>query len=157
MPGSPDAAGRAASLLEAFRRGRGPVVHVQHIAMKPGSRFFPARHGGRLDPRPGPPGRGRTGGGQALPNAFRDTELLDLLRRRGAGRLVLAGMMTHMCIDATTRAAFDLGFECMVAADACAAPALTLGGVQVPAEQVHAAFLAALSGSYAKVVPTAEL
>ena len=62
-----------------------------------------------------------------FPNSFRGTELAGLLRGLGTGRLVLAGMMTHMCVDATARAAFDLGFACTVAADACAAPAQTFG------------------------------
>jgi len=157
VPGSPGAAERAADLLDAFRRGRGPVVHVQHLAVKPGATFFlPGTPGvgihDRVRPRPDEPVVVKH-----FPNAFRGTELQDLLRRLGAGRLVVAGMMTHMCIDATTRAACDLGFECAVAADACAAPALALGGVQVPADQVHAAFLAALSGSYARVLPVADL
>ena len=65
--------------------------------------------------------------------------------------------MSHMCIDATTRAAFDLGFACRVADDACATRALAFGSVSVPAAQVHAAFMAALSAAYAQVLTTAEL
>jgi nicotinamidase-related amidase len=157
VPGSPEAARRAATLLDAFRRGRGPVVHVQHIAVKPGATFFlPDTPGAgiheQVRPLPGEPVVVKH-----FPNAFRGTDLLDRLRGLAASRLVLAGMMTHMCIDATTRAACDLGFDCTLAGDACAAPAQAHGGVQVPAEQVHAAFLAALSGSYAKVVPTSSL
>jgi nicotinamidase-related amidase len=62
-----------------------------------------------------------------------------------------------MCIDATTRAAADYGFECLVAADACAARNLVFDGHAVPAEQVHHAFLAALNGSYAKVLKVDQL
>jgi nicotinamidase-related amidase len=157
VPGSAEAAMRAAELLTAFRAGRGPVVHVQHLATRPGSTFFlPGTPGcglhASVQPRPGEPVVVKH-----FPNAFRATELLEILRRLGVSRLVLAGMMTHMCVDATTRAAWDLGFACTVAADACAAPAQAWGGVAVPAEQVHAAFLAALSGTYARVLPTAEL
>ena len=92
-----------------------------------------------------------------FPNSFRETELLDVLRKCGAKRLVIAGMMTHMCIEATTRAACDLGFECVVVSDACAAPAQAFDGVQVSSEHVHAAFLAALFGSYAKIVKATEI
>jgi nicotinamidase-related amidase len=56
-----------------------------------------------------------------------------------------------MCVDASTRAAFDLGFSCSLAHDACATRALVFGDERVPAAQVHAAFVAALSGLYAKV------
>jgi nicotinamidase-related amidase len=62
-----------------------------------------------------------------------------------------------MCIDTTTRAAADLGFKCSLAKDACATRALAFDGVQVPAPSVQAAYLAALSGLFARVVPVAEL
>jgi nicotinamidase-related amidase len=157
VPGSLASAEAASILLKAFRGGRGPVVHVQHVAVKPGATFFlPDTPGADIHelvrPLPGEPVVVKH-----FPNAFRETALLEVLRGLGARRLVIAGMMTHMCIDATTRAAWDLGFECSVASDGCAAPAQVYDGVQVPAEQVHAAFLAALSGTYAKVVKTADL
>jgi nicotinamidase-related amidase len=60
-------------------------------------------------------------------------------------------MMTHMCVDATVRAAADLGFDVILVSDACATRDLEFGGVQVPAAQVQAAFLAALK-SYASVL-----
>ena len=92
-----------------------------------------------------------------FPNSFRGTPLLEHLRALGADHLVIAGMMTHMCVDATTRAAFDLGFSCSLAHDACATRALAFGDERVPAAQVHAAFVAALSGLYAKVQNAAAI
>ncbi|MCL4489864.1 MAG: isochorismatase family protein [Chloroflexi bacterium] len=91
------------------------------------------------------------------PNSFRETPLLDYLHKVGITRLVIAGMMTHMCVEATTRAAFDLGFECLVAEDACATRALAFGGVVVPADHVQRAFLAGLNGTYAEVLPVDEV
>ena len=92
-----------------------------------------------------------------FPNSFRETPLLDHLRERRIARLVIGGMMTHMCIDSTVRAAADLGFECLLAGDACATKALSFGGVTLPAESVQAAFLASLNGLFAKVQSVAEL
>jgi nicotinamidase-related amidase len=92
-----------------------------------------------------------------FPNTFRGTGLLEHLRGLGADHLVIAGMMTHMCVDASTRAAFDLGFSCSLAHDACATRALAFGEQRVPAAQVHAAFLAALAGLYAKVQNAAAI
>ncbi len=94
---------------------------------------------------------------KAEPNAFLGTGLEQQLRGAGIDELIVAGMMTSMCVDATVRAASDLGFTVSVAADACAAPSLAFGGVEVEAPAVHAAFLAALADSYATVVPAAEL
>ena len=62
-----------------------------------------------------------------------------------------------MCIDATTRAAADLGFQCTLAHDACATRDLSFGGSKVAAKDVHTAFIASLSGAFAKVLPAAEI
>ena len=91
------------------------------------------------------------------PNSFRDTPLLEHLRQRSIERLVICGMMTHMCVDATTRAASDFGFECQVAQDACATKTLSIAGQTVPAGQVHYAFLAALQAAYASVLPPSSI
>jgi nicotinamidase-related amidase len=69
-------------------------------------------------------------------------------------RLVICGMMTHMCIDATTRAAADLGFRCIIAADACATRDLAFDDVTVSAATVQRTTLAALNGTYAEVTTT---
>ena len=66
-------------------------------------------------------------------------------------------MMTHMCVDTTTRAAFDLGFEVQVAIDATATKALTFGSDTVPADQVKTTVAAALDGSFAQVQNTAVI
>jgi nicotinamidase-related amidase len=72
-------------------------------------------------------------------------------------QLVIAGMMTHMCIDSTTRAASDMGYACVVASNACAAKALTYANTTTPAETVHAVFLAALSARFARVLSVNEI
>ena len=71
------------------------------------------------------------------PNAFRETHLLDELRSRQISRLFFCGMMTHMCIDTTARAASDLGFKCVVVGEATATKDLTHGKITVPAAHVQ--------------------
>jgi nicotinamidase-related amidase len=70
--------------------------------------------------------------------------------------LVICGAMSHMCIDATTRAGADLGFACTVIHDACATRDLRFGDTLIPAGQVHGAFMAALAAFYARVVSLEE-
>jgi nicotinamidase-related amidase len=94
---------------------------------------------------------------KAYPNSFRETSLEETLKSQGVDHLVVAGMMTSMCVDATVRAANDLGYQVTVVADACAAPDLEFDGRQVPGSDVHAAFLAALSDSYATVLKLKDL
>jgi nicotinamidase-related amidase len=91
------------------------------------------------------------------PNSFRDTPLEAKLREAAVDEVVVCGMMTSTCVDATVRAAVDLGFATTVAHDACATCDLEFGGQVVPAASVHAAFLAAIADDYAAVVPTAEI
>jgi nicotinamidase-related amidase len=66
-------------------------------------------------------------------------------------------MMTHMCVDASVRHAADLGYRITLLGDACATRAQKFGDETIPARQVHGAFLAALNGFYAKVIPAHEL
>ena len=94
---------------------------------------------------------------KAAPNSFVGTGLEDELRSRGIEELVVAGMMSSMCVDATVRAAVDLGFGATVVHDGCAAPDLAFGEIKVPGAAVHAAFMAALSDGYATVVSAKEL
>ncbi|MGE5093615.1 MAG: cysteine hydrolase family protein [Betaproteobacteria bacterium] len=155
--GAVEAAGRAAKLLAAFRDKSKPVIHVQHIATRAGATFFlPGTPGAEIHesvrPRAGEPVFQKH-----FPNSFRETDLLAHLRGNDISQLVIAGMMTHMCIDTTTRAAADLGFACFLAQDACATRALTFNGVQVPAQSVQAAYLAGLNGAFAKVQAADEL
>jgi nicotinamidase-related amidase len=71
--------------------------------------------------------------------------------------LVVIGAMSHLCIDATSRAASDLGYMTIVVHDACATMDLEFGGLVVPAAQVHATLMAALAFAYATVSTTDEL
>ena len=157
LEGSIDASLQAARLLDAFRAKGLPLVHIQHVSNRPGASFFlPDTEGVKIHANVAPRA-GETVLQKNFPNSFRGTGLLEHLRALGADHLVIAGMMTHMCVDATTRAAFDLGFSCALAHDACATRALAFGEQRVPAAQVHAAFVAALAGLYAKVQSAAEV
>jgi len=83
--------------------------------------------------------------------------LNDQLQTLNVGEVIICGAMTHVCIDTTVRAAFDLGYRCLVVSDACATRNLQFGGIAIEAPQVHAAFMAALSSFFAQVVETNNL
>jgi len=151
LVGAEAVADRARELLQRFRAVGAPVWHVQHLTERPGATFFlPGTPGAEIHPALQPED-GETVVVKHFPNAFRETRLMESLREAGVEALVIAGAMSHMCIDATTRAAADLGFLCTVVADACATRDLAFRGEAVPARQVHAAFMAALNGVYARV------
>ena len=157
LVGSPAAGAKAGKLLQAFRQKQVPVVHIQHVSTRPGATFFlPNTRGVEIHESVAPQA-GETVLQKNFPNSFRGTPLLEHLRKLQITQLVVAGMMTQMCVDSTTRAATDLGFQCVLAHDACATKSLSFGGATVPAENVQTAFLAALNGLFAKVQSAEEI
>ncbi len=154
LEGSPAAGANAARALAEFRRKKLPVIHVRHLSVRPGATFFiPGTEGAEIHSQVRP-NEGERVVEKNFPNSFRDTPLRSLLEERGIRHLVVAGMMTHMCVDASVRQAADLGYRVTLLADACATRAQKFGEESVPARQVQLAFLAALNGAYAKVQST---
>jgi len=152
------AASRSAEkLLIHFREKNFPIVHIQHISTRPGAAFFlPDTEGINFHENVMPlPDEAVIR--KHFPNSFRDTDLQKHLVSRGIKELVICGMMSHMCIDATTRAAFDRGHICIVAHDACATRNLAFNGIDIPATHVHGAYMAALGAVYAKVLSAEEI
>jgi nicotinamidase-related amidase len=157
LEGSVEAGHRAGRLLQLFRAQAKPVVHIQHVSVRPGATFFLPESKGVEIHASVAPADDETVFRKNYPNAFRETPLLEHLRQQRIDSLVIAGMMTHMCVDTTVRAAADLGFQCVLAHDACATRALSFDGAAVTAAQVQTAFIAALNGLFAKVQSTGQL
>ena len=147
----------ASRVLNAARDRNDLVVHIRHET--PGSDDVPFATGtkGAEIIADVAPADGEATLTKHYPNSFRDTGLKELLDEAAIEDVVIIGAMSHMCIDATARAAFDFGYGVTVVGDACATRALSIDGVDVPAAQVHAAFMAALAFAYARVVSTSEL
>ncbi len=154
--GATEAGNKAKMLLEAFRENGLPIIHIQHISLHPGATFFlPNTKGAEIHECVFPK-EGETIIQKHFPSSFRNTSLLEHLQKNKITRLVIIGMMTHMCIDTTTRAAADLGFECLLVHDACATRALSFNGVSVSAENVHTSYIAALHGVFARSLSVHE-
>jgi nicotinamidase-related amidase len=152
LVGIREAGTKAKALLSFFRENRRPTYHIQHISGQENATFFrPDTPGAEIhdDIKPFPDERVIP---KHYPNSFRETGLLEELNKDRIKRLIICGAMSHMCIDATTRAAFDLGFDCVVIQDACATRDLEFGGRTIAAELVHGSFMAALGSVYARVL-----
>jgi nicotinamidase-related amidase len=150
------AAANARELLDAFRASGEPLVHIQHVWDAPDAAYLAPGTPGFEIHESVRPAEGEAVIRKANPNSFLDTGLEQHLRDAGVDSVVVCGMMTSMCVDATVRAAADLGFETTVVHDACATMPLAFGGRAVPAADVHAAFIAALGDGYAAVVSAGE-
>ena len=152
------AAKNAARILAECREQGVPRVHIRHTM--PPERGVPflleGTPGHEIHPSVRPVD------GEAIvtkhfPNSFRETSLLATLRSLDVNSVIICGMMTHMCVDFTTKQAFDLGFSVTVAGDATATCALQLHDEIIPAEVVRDANLAALNGIVANVLTTEQV
>jgi nicotinamidase-related amidase len=157
LVGPEAAAANAKRLLESFRDGGEPIVYLQHVWDAPEATFLRPDTDGVEIHEDVAPEEGETVLRKAQPNGFVGTALERELRGHGVEEIVVAGMMSSMCVDATVRAAVDLGFTATVVHDACAAPDLEFAGETIPGATVHGAFMAALGSGYARLVGADEL
>ncbi len=155
--GTDAASHQAALLLAAWREHDMPVFHIQHIATQASATFFRPNTVGAQIHASVAPISGETVITKDSPNSFQKTSLLESLRAAEITHLVIVGMMTHMCVDSTVRAASDLGFVCQLVHDACATRDLTFGVQTVPAATVQAAFMSALNGAFCSTVLAAQV
>lgn len=145
----------AAELLGRARAAGIPVIHVRHDA-GPGSPYDVSAAIGQISPEVAPEGDEAVVT-KSYPSAFVGTDLEERLRAAGVQDVIVAGFMTHMCVNSTARSAFSLGFRPTVVAAATATRALPgPDGSVVPAAGLQAASLAALADLFAVVSPRAR-
>jgi len=150
------AADNAAKLLAAARAKGDVIVHVRHEFPSADAPFFTPNSDGSKTHLKVAPQAGEPVVLKNHVNSFKETDLKAILDQHGVDEVVICGAMSHMCVDAGTRAASDLGYRCTVVHDACATHDQKFADRVVPAADVHAAFMAALGFGYAKLVSTDE-
>ncbi|MFK0206371.1 cysteine hydrolase family protein [Agrobacterium sp. NPDC090283] len=146
----------AAKIVAAARAAGVKVINIRHENPAGAPFFASGTEGAEIVPEMTPQAD-ETVITKHYPNSFRDTDLKSVLDAEDITNVVIVGAMSHMCIDATTRAAADLGYGVTVVADACATRNLEFDGKNVAAADVHAAYMAALAFAYAEVKKTGEV
>lgn len=144
-------------LQQFFRQQGQAIFYIQHLKNDPQADFFAVGSEGakihhQLLPILADNEQIIT---KHYPNSFKQTTLQQELDKAGIEQLVICGMMTHMCIDSTTRYAAELGYQPILIADACATRDLVFQSYSVKANDVQHAFLAALS-HFSQVIDTHE-
>lgn len=154
LVGIEPALANAARLIAAARAKGELIIHVRHEFAAPDApAFVPGSDGVQIIPAVAPV-EGEPVVVKNYPNSFRDTGLKPMLDEHGVEELVVIGAMSHMCVEATSRAAADFGYPVTVVHDACATMDLEFGGTEVSAAHVHAAAMAALAFGYATITTT---
>ncbi|WP_028937881.1 cysteine hydrolase family protein [Pseudonocardia spinosispora] len=142
-------------LLDRARSAGIPVIHIQHDSGE-GSPYDVRDEIGAIVDRVAPRD-GELVIVKNFPNSFVQTELDERLKTSAAQNLVLAGFMTHMCVNSTARGAFNLGYAPTVVASATATRSLPgPADQQVPAAALQSASLAAVADLFAVVVPDSK-
>lgn len=148
---NPHAEARIAELLAAWREAGGPVIHVQHMSVTPGSPLRPESPGNAIKEEAAPL-EGEPLFRKQVNSAFIGTGLEAYLREHGIGALAIVGLTTDHCVSTTARMAANLGFDVTVVEDATATFARTgPDGVHYSADQMHRLALASLHGEFARV------
>ena len=141
----------AQKLLQMARDLKVPVIHIQHDAGV-GTPYDVTAEIGAISAEVAP----KSGEAVVLknyPNSFWHTNLEAQLKALGIEDVVLAGFMTHVCINSTARGAFNLGFKPTVVASACATRSLVgANGKTIDAQVMHDSALAAVRDLFAVVV-----
>jgi nicotinamidase-related amidase len=151
LEGVEEALNHAARLLQLARDNGIPIFHIQHDGGE-GSPYDLTSELGQIASEVAPQD-GENIITKHLPNAFVQTPLDEYLRSRGIENVILAGFMTHMCVNSTAHGAFNLGYRPTIVAKATATRGLeTADGVSLSAQQVHDAALASTRDLYACVV-----
>ncbi|MGV4791578.1 isochorismatase family protein [Rhizobium sp. F40D2] len=156
LVGIEQATANAVKVLDAARASGDRVIHVRHEGKADAPFFAKGTTGVDFIPAVEPKS-GETVITKHYPNSFRETDLKRQLDAEGIQEVVLVGAMSHMCIDATSRASVDYGYDTIIVHDACATRDLSFDGQLISAAQVHAAYMGALAAGYGKVLAVSEL
>lgn len=141
----------AQKLLHLARDLKIPIIHIQHDAGT-GTPYDVNAEVGRISQEVAPI-NGECVITKNYPNAFIATPLEAQLKALNIKNVVIAGFMTHMCINSTARGAFNLGFNPLVVASTCASRSLTgANGKVIDAQTMHDSALAAIRDLFAVVV-----
>jgi nicotinamidase-related amidase len=141
----------AQRLLQMARDLHIPIIHIQHDAGV-GTPYDVTAEIGQISDEVAPK-NGESVITKNYPNSFIATPLEAQLKALQIEHVVLAGFMTHMCINSTARGAFNLGFKPTVVASACATRSLVgPNGRVIDAQTMHDSALAAIRDLFAVVV-----
>ena len=142
----------AQKLLAKAREAGIPIFHIQHDAGA-GSPYDVNDKIGAIADEVAPQA-GETVIVKNYPSAFVGTDLQKQLEAKGVKNLIIAGFMTHMCVNSTARSAFNLGFAPTIVASTTATRNLPgPDGSVVAASALQSASLAAVADLFAIVKP----
>lgn len=145
----------AQKLLQRARELKVPVIHIRHDAGV-GTPYDVTAEIGQICDEVAPVA-GESVITKHYPNSFIATDLDQQLKALNIKNIVLAGFMTHMCINSTAHGGFNLGYNVAVVASATATrPLIAANGKVLSAQEVHDGAIASTRDLYAAVVDNVD-
>jgi len=142
---------KAKKVLKFFRDNNLPVIHVKHmfevanISESEKIRLCEI-HKNVI------PIENETVVEKKYPSSFLNTDLQVHLKKLEISKLVVVGMMSHMCIDTTVRESQNYGYSVIVLEDACTTKNLSTLNGEISANIVHDVFMASLKDTFAQIM-----
>lgn len=154
---NPQAERNMASLLQLWREGDRPIVHIQHLSVLPHSPLRPGQPGCDFKPEVQPLEHEPIFQ-KNVNSAFIGTSLESYLREQQIHALVMVGLTTDHCVSTSARMAGNLGFQVFVVADGTATfERISYNQQHFTAEEIHETTLASLHQEFATVINTKDL
>jgi len=154
---NPKAEDNALKLLSRWRMEKAQIFHIRHESTTPGSPLMPGLETAAFidgfEPRDG-----EAVIGKCVNSCFIGTGLEQQLKSAGLNKVVICGLTTNHCVSTSTRMAGNLGFDVILAGDACATfDRLGPEGTHYPAQLVHDISLANIHGEFCQVISVADI
>lgn len=149
LVGINDSINALAKFLNKLRNLNVPVIHVVQVGVQNGNICNPNKSFIEIIDKVKPI-NGEYIIEKKLPSAFKGTDLQEILEKIEKKDLIIAGYMTHMCLNSTVRDATELGYRCTVVEELTATRDLPDGnGGAIPAEIVKSVHLRGLADRFA--------
>ncbi|WP_313622977.1 cysteine hydrolase family protein [Achromobacter sp.] len=157
IPDGKAALGNAQRLIAHADQAKIPVFHIQHVTPAGSPVFADQSPTGEFheDLQPAPHHKVVR---KSSVSAFPTTNLDEQLKAAGVKTLVITGLMTHACVAGAARDAVPLGYQVIVAEDACATRDLDRGdGSVVRHDSLHQAALGSIEDTFGDVLTTEQV
>lgn len=151
-----EAAKNAKNLIDYFRENNLDIIHVKHFMGKMSGYSKSTKELVQINDLVSPSSDEKVVT-KVQPNSFYKTDLDKILKENEIKTVVLAGMMSNVCVESTARYASELGYKVIVADDACTTKGVSYNGKDFDAVTIHEACMAILNDTFAKVTTSKKI
>lgn len=157
IPNGERALVNASRLIERADAEGSKVYHIQHVTPA-GSPVFAEDSETSAFHRGSQPAAHHAILRKSSVSVFPTTDIDQRLKQSGVDTLIITGLMTHACVAGAARDAVPLGYNVIVAEDACATRDIDIGnGQTIGHDTLHRAALASIDDTFGDILTTEQI